>query len=127
MGNNELDQFIIILSVLLQVIAALIVWINFTAYRRALEQVCLFHLKTADSVRVQTTCCALITRCAQRRSIRNSIAVRQAHLPPKKKKFSITSFMHEEYNVDLTGQMPQVVPKRKQYARQQSLSFEILV
>ena len=35
--------------------------------------------------------------------------------------------MHEEYNVDLTGQMPQIVPKRKQYAKQQSLSVEILV
>ena len=46
MSYNELDQFIIIMSALLQMIAVLIVWINFTAYRRALEQVCLFHFNT---------------------------------------------------------------------------------
>ena len=46
MSFNELDQFIIIMSALLQMIAVLIVWINFTAYRRALEQVCLFHFNT---------------------------------------------------------------------------------
>ena len=43
MSNNELEKFIILLSVLLNIISWLIVWMNYREFKNALEMVC-FHL-----------------------------------------------------------------------------------
>ena len=43
MSNNELEKFIILLSVLLNIISWLIIWMNYRKFKNALEMVC-FHL-----------------------------------------------------------------------------------